>query len=131
MTEPYKILKLQSGEEIICNVIADEHPRTFEIKSPLKISVLPKVTEHGLEESISLQRWIHFSESNVYMIDKNKVMVITDASTGLGKFYEHCVLRMDSEPTDLRERPTDDELREIEAEEWDEEFGQPDLKTIH
>ena len=131
MTEPYKILKLQSGEEIICNVIADEHPRTFEIKSPLKINVLPKVTEHGLEESISLQRWIHFSESNVYMIDKNKVMVITDASTGLGKFYEHCVLRMDSESTDLRERPTDGELREIEAEEWDEEFGQPDLKTIH
>ena len=47
MTE-YKILKLQSGEEIICDVISKEHPRTFEIKSPLKVNVLPKVTKYGI-----------------------------------------------------------------------------------
>ena len=38
-----------------------------------------------------------------YNIDKNKVMVITQASTGLSKFYEHCVQKMDAEGHDLRE----------------------------
>ena len=126
MTE-YKILKLTSGEEIICDVIADENPRTFEIKEPLKVNVLPKVTNYGVEESISLQRWIHFSQENVYNIDKSKVMVITDASTGLSKFYEHCVIRMNDEGEELRERePSNAELARIEAEndwydEWEDE----------
>jgi hypothetical protein len=138
MTE-YKILKLTSGEEIICDVIADEHPRTFEIKEPLKVNVLPRVTNYGVEESISLQRWIHFSQENVYNIDKSKVMVITDASTGLAKFYEHCVIRMKDEGEELRERePTNSELARIEAEndwydEWeDEEELKPNTdRTYH
>ncbi|QZI94493.1 hypothetical protein MelnitzEXVC044M_213 [Methylophilales phage Melnitz EXVC044M] len=131
MTE-YKILKLQSGEEIICDVVSKEHPRTFEIKAPLKVNVLPRVTKYGVEESISLQRWIHFSEENIYNIDKNKVMVITQASTGLSKFYEHCIQRMDAEGQELRERePSNMELDEIEAEEWDEDYGEPDTRTLH
>ena len=131
MTE-YKILKLQSGEEIICDVVSKEHPRTFEIKAPLKVNVLPRVTKYGVEESISLQRWIHFSEENIYNIDKNKVMVITQASTGLSKFYEHCIQRMDAEGQELRERePSNIELDEIEAEEWDEDYGKPDTRTLH
>tara|TARA_Y100000389_G_C17225190_1_gene395278 strand:+ start:214 stop:633 length:420 start_codon:yes stop_codon:yes gene_type:complete len=139
MTE-YKILKLTSGEEIICDVIADENPRTFEIKEPLKVNVLPKVTNYGVEESISLQRWIHFSQENIYNIDKSKVMVITDASTGLSKFYEHCVIRMKDEGEELRERePSNAELARIEAEndwydEWeDEEEGiKPNpVRTYH
>ena len=138
MTE-YKILKLLSGEEIICDVVADEHPRTFEIKEPLKVNVLPRVTNYGVEESISLQRWIHFSQENVYNIDKSKVMVITDASTGLAKFYEHCVIRMKDEGEELRERePTNSELARIEAEddwydEWeDEEELKPNTdRTYH
>ena len=138
MTE-YKILKLTSGEEIICDVIADEHPRTFEIKEPLKVNVLHRVTNYGVEESISLQRWIHFSQENVYNIDKSKVMVITDASTGLAKFYEHCVIRMKDEGEELRERePTNSELARIEAEndwydEWeDEEELKPNTdRTYH
>ena len=138
MTE-YKILKLTSGEEIICDVVADEHPRTFEIKEPLKVNVLPRVTNYGVEESISLQRWIHFSQENVYNIDKSKVMVITDASTGLAKFYEHCVIRMKDEGEELRERePTNSELARIEAEndwydEWeDEEELKPNTdRTYH
>ena len=132
MTE-YKILKLQSGEEIICDVISKEHPRTFEIKSPLKVNVLPKVTKYGIEESISLQRLIHFSHENVYNIDKNKVMVITQASSGLSKFYEHCITMMDKEgDLTARERePTNYELDEIESEEWDEDYGEPVTRTLH
>ena len=130
MTE-YKILKLLSGEEIICDVISKEHPRTFEISTPLRISVVPKVTEYGVDEAISLVRWIHFSEENVYNLDKSKVMVITQASTGLSKFYEYCVKKIAYEG-DIQERePSNKELQGIEEEEWDEEFGEVMTKTLH
>ena len=59
-------------------------------------------------------------------------MVITQASTGLSKFYEHCIQRMDAEGQELRERePSNMELDEIEAEEWDEDYGEPDTRTLH
>ena len=32
------ILKLSSGEEIVCRLVGDEHPRTFEITNPLMVS---------------------------------------------------------------------------------------------
>ena len=31
------ILKLSSGEEIVCRLVGDEHPRTFEITNPLQV----------------------------------------------------------------------------------------------
>ena len=130
MTE-YKILKLLNAEEIICNLIADEHPRTFEIQSPLQISVVPKVTKFGIDESVSLVRWIHFSEENTYNIDKSKVMIITNASTGLSKFYEHCVMRMNADIDVVEREPTDAELMGIEEDEWDEEYGEVLTKTLH
>lgn len=124
MNENNKILKLMSGEEIVCKLVADENPRTFEIASPLKINTVPKVTTDGIEEAISLQRWIHFSEENIFFIDKSKVMVITQASYGLSKFYEYCVDKMNKESGDLGDepiQPLDSELDEIEEEElWEQ-----------
>jgi hypothetical protein len=63
-------------------------------------------------------------------------MVITQASTGLSKFYEHCITMMDKEgdltARETRERePTDYELDTIESEEWDEDYGEPVTRTLH
>ena len=111
-----KILKLSSGEEIIARLMEETHPKTFAVSQPLKLSSIPKATKHGIEEAISLQRWIHFSEDSVYDIPKSQVLVITGASLGLTKFYEHCITRMGVED-DLSPYPTDRQLRSIEEEE--------------
>jgi hypothetical protein len=60
MTE-VKILKLSSGEEIICNVIDNESQSFININRPMKLNAIPKHARDGtLEESLSLQRWIHY-----------------------------------------------------------------------
>ena len=92
MTEPQtKIMKLTSGEEIICDVISDEHPRTFSVKMPMKVMTVPKATPNGIEEALSLTRWIHFTETNVYDVPKTQVLAIADASIGMKKFYSYCI----------------------------------------
>lgn len=112
-----KILKLSSGEEIIAKLMEETHPKTFVISHPLKLSCIPRATKQGIEESISLQRWIHFSEDNVYDIPKTQVLVITGASLGLTKFYDHCINRMNAEDESDDLYPTDRQLRSIEEEE--------------
>jgi len=117
-----KIIKLSSGEEIVCKLVEREHNRSYEIENPLKIHTVPKVTNDGIEEAISLQKWIHFAEEQVFLLEKNKVMVIAEASYGLSKFYEYCIGRMKAEHSDIGEEPSDKELKEIENEELEEMF---------
>ena len=131
----YQIMRLSSGEEIICNLVDDTHPRTFGIETPLRINAIPRVTRTGIEESISLQRWVHFPEEEIFQINKSQIVIMTTASAGLSRFYDHCVMRMKADYRPIDEpreyEPTDEELEEIEAEERWERFGNPDSKLIH
>jgi hypothetical protein len=126
------ILKLSSGEEIVCRLVSDENGN-IDISNPLLLSSIPKVTRLGIEESVSLRRWVHFAEEEVFTINKDKVILKADASIGLSRFYELCVLRMLEEETGFSEIPTEEELREIELEEEFDEYDSYGIsnKTIH
>jgi mevalonate pyrophosphate decarboxylase len=86
-----------------------------------------------VEESVSFRRWIHFSEASVFEISRNNVMLKTDASVGLSKFYEVCVLQLNNnfEEEDVWMEATDDELDALEIEEVMEQFSTDMSDTIH
>jgi len=132
MTEPQiKIMKLSSGEEIVCDLIADEHPRTYNVRFPMKVMTVPRVTGDGVEESLSLTRWIHFAEESEADIPKTQVLAIVNASVGMQKFYEYCIRRMDSNDLDDLQEPTSFELDE--EDEYLDDFEDIDTpsKLIH
>jgi hypothetical protein len=127
-----KILKLSSGEEIICDVVQSLDSPYLSVTSPMKLNSYPKATRNGIEEALSLQRWIHFAKTNTYDIPKSQIIVLTEASYGLSKFYEYCVSKSRVEDKDvLTGAPTNRELDDIVEEQWDEEFGSPDSNLIH
>lgn len=94
----------------------------MKVSRPMKLNALPKLQRDGsLEESLSLQRWIHFSETNSYDVPKSQIIVVTAASYGLSKFYEYCVTKMRMEEEDV-EFPSDQELMDIEEEDLYDDF---------
>jgi hypothetical protein len=115
-----KIMKLSSGEEIISR-LKEDHPREWKVESPLKLLTVPKLGRQGVEEQISLTRWIHFAEEKTVNVPKTQVLGMANATIGLSKFYEFCLKKIEGE-VDLYEEPSDAELRAIEDEQWDEEF---------
>jgi hypothetical protein len=127
------ILKLNSGEEIVCKVTSAEESVIYEIENPLLVISEPVYTRHGVEESISFKRWIHFSEESVFRINKNSVMLMCGASEGLSKFYEYCVTKMQNEfdEDSIWMEATNDDLDEIAMEEALEQFDTPMSKTVH
>jgi len=134
MTDPQiKIMKLSSGEEIVCDLVADEHPRTYNVRFPMKVMTVPRVVSSGVEESLSLTRWIHFAEENVADIPKTQVLAIVNASIGMKKFYEYCVDKMLHGEADDMIEPSHDDLIDIEQEELAEELEdwQPESKLVH
>ena len=131
MTQDTKILKLSSGEEIICNVVHNPEKPYVSVVQPMKLNAYPKATKNGLEEALALQKWIHFSETDTYDVPKSQIIVLTQASYGLSKFYEYCVKKATTQDDYVVLPPTNQELKEIEDEEMWEEFGEPDTDTIH
>ena len=126
-----KILKLSSGEEIICNVVQSVEDN-ISVVSPMKLNSYPKATRNGIEEALSLQRWIHFAENDTYDIPISYVMATATASLGLTKFYDYCVMKSKREDGNvLSGAPTNEELDEIMEEEWDEEYGESVSKLLH
>lgn len=126
-----KILKLVSGEEIICNVVNNSDNSYVSVIQPMKLNSYPRATSNGIEEALSLQRWIHFAETDTYDVPKSQVIVLTEASYGLTKFYQYCVKKANWEEEGVMSPPSDEDLMEIEEQEWDEEFGEPDSKLLH
>jgi hypothetical protein len=119
-----KIMKLSSGEEIISR-LKEDHPRDWKIESPLKLMTVPKISDGGLEEQISLTRWMHFAEESEVNIPKSQVLGIATATIGLTKFYEYCLKKIDGE-YDLYDDPSDADLMMIEEEEWEDEMDDID-----
>ena len=127
-----KILKLSSGEEIICNVVQNVEKPYLSVVSPMKLNSYPKPTRNGIEEALSLQRWIHFAETDTYDIPKSQIIVLTEASLGLTRFYDYCVSKSKREDGNvLSGAPTNQELDDIMEEEWDEEYGDTVSKLLH
>ena len=91
----YQILKLSSGDDVICNVVSDIEDK-LKISDPLKMYTVNRFTKKGLVESLALSRWIQpYSDEDFFYIDKSSVIVIAPASVGLIKYYEYVLNTLD------------------------------------
>ena len=98
MTEilPYKIVKLTNGEDIIC-IVKSDLGEECEISYPLLMQTLPRRTPKGFVESLSLSRWLQpFTEESLFKIKSDKIILMTDATPGLCKYYEYVLSKIDS-----------------------------------
>ena len=135
-----KIVKLTNGDEIITTFSKDDTDSalTVIVENPLKINSYPRVSKKGLEESMALSRWTSYGENDSCQLIKNNIVAIADASIGISKFYEFCILKMKTGQM-MRglgvSEPTDEQLKELEDEFMEEleEFDNEDKlkKTIH
>ena len=93
---PYKIVKLTNGEDIIC-IVKNELGEECEVSYPLLMQTLPRRTPGGFVESLSLSRWLQpFTEESLFKIKSDKIILMTDASPGLCKYYEYVLSKIDS-----------------------------------
>jgi hypothetical protein len=122
----YQVIKLSNGEDIIAGVEPIDSGK-FKLTAPLKMRTVTKTTETGMVESLGLARWVQvYSDEPYYNIEKNSVVIMTPASEGLGRYYEHVLKHMHQAELETPNDATDEELDRIEEEEYlddmDEDF---------
>ena len=130
----YSVLKLSNGEDIVCRVVESSKEK-IKIEDPLLLDVQQITDKQGkIKESVGLIRWIKpFTEEEEYFIEKNSIVITVPASSGLSKFYEHVLKRLDK-PV-IRETLSDeiieDDLDQMTDDEIIELMEDVKTRTIH
>ena len=109
-TDTYKILKLISGENIICEL--SEENGKYEISRPLLMNIHSRINSTGMSESLMLSRWVQpFTEQKCFEIDPKHVIIMLPASPGLSIYYEGVLNKLDnSKFNDINDEEIYDEL---------------------
>ena len=111
MEYEYVMMKLTSGEDIIC-VLIDINEHSFTVMFPLSMK---HVSLDGLKETIAGTSWCPYTDEHVFTIFRSDVIVIAPLNQRTIEYYKKLV--------DLSEL---DEYIDIE----DEYFSDPS-QTIH
>jgi hypothetical protein len=121
----FKLVKLINGEDIICTIEEEKDDKHIQIIYPLKMQVVPRMSPNGVEESLNLSHWIHpYTETHSFKIPSSSIMLITDVSPGLSRYYEYVLEKIDQE----------DDIDNIDNDEIHDEILEsiePDSKLIH
>ena len=128
ISDTYKILKLISGENIICELSEDDGK--YEISRPLLMNVQRKETRTGMTESLELSRWVQpFTEQKSFAIDPKHVIIMLPASPGLSVYYEGVLNKL--EDADVIDTIDDEDYDEEDI--YDELLDElePDIDLIH
>ena len=91
-----KFIKLSNGEDIVCIVEnIDSLENQIKVTHPLKMQMVPKILTGAPGDSIGLSQWIQpMSEAISFQISSKDILLISDASPGLIKYYEYVLKQM-------------------------------------
>ena len=147
--EQIKIIKLINGDDIVCSFPKkqlEQKSPLIRIVKPLLIKYVPQLTPMGFKDYIALIKWAAYTNDSVITIPKDKILTITNASSEMGKSYEHMAsgyekLDVPKKDNDVYKRQAfsdkdNKKLNEIFDEIGDDEFNEhiPPLfkkKTLH
>lgn len=92
------IVKLTSGDSILCQVLSDTDENIL-IRDPLLINVFSNLTPEGVKASTYYSPWFQGTDSRIHMVRKMHVLsaAIPDETTK-GEYAKIVAERFDQEP---------------------------------
>ena len=135
----YRIVKLSDGCTLVGCITLDKE--FLRIQNPLQLITTPRMTEFGLKDDSTLAPWIPFTEDKMFVIPKDKVMVVSRAAKELANYYDVILTKLqDSKVKANYSTKEINKIMEI-AEQLDDEMRQREeeesllyddtVKTIH
>ncbi len=135
----YRIVKLSDGCTLVGSITLDKE--FLRIQNPLQLITTPRMTEFGLKDDSTLAPWIPFTEDKMFVIPKDKVMVVSRAAKELANYYDVILTKL--QQSKVKANYSTKEINKIMeiAEQLDDEMRQREeeesllyddtAKTIH
>ena len=111
-SKKFKLIKLINGEDLICTIEEEKGADHIQVMYPLKMQVIPRMSNNGIEESLNLSPWIYpYTETQSFQIPASSIMLIADVSPGLSRYYEYVLKKIDQKD-DINNDEIHDEILE-------------------
>ena len=135
----YRIVKLSDGCTLVGSISLDKE--FLRIQNPLQLVTTPRMTEYGVKDDSTLSPWIPFTNDKMFVIPKDKVMVVSRAAKELANYYDVILAKVQQTKIKTAYSPQEiDRILEI-AEELDTQlkereeeellYDETETKTIH
>lgn len=116
MMYPIRIVKLVSGEVLICGIA--ETGGVYTLERPMSISLIPSVSENNKQESmVFMKNWIEFTNDEMYIVPKDKIMCVSMPEAGILQDYNDAKIKFDL----LTAQEDLDEMDDDQGEEVDDD----------
>ena len=133
----YRIVKLLDGCTLVGSISLDKE--FLRIQNPLQLVTIPRMTEHGVKDDSTLSPWIPFTNDKMFVIPKDKVMVVSRAAKELANYYDVILAKVQQTKIKTAYSPQEisrileiaDELDTQLREEEELLYDEPETKTIH
>ena len=133
----YRIVKLLDGCTLVGSISLDKE--FLRIQNPLQLVTIPRMTEQGVKDDSTLSPWIPFTNDKMFVIPKDKVMVVSRAAKELANYYDVILAKVQQTKIKTAYSPQEinrileiaDELDTQLREEEELLYDEPETKTIH
>ena len=105
----YRIVKLIDGSTIVGSISLDKD--FLRIQNPLQLITTPRMTEFGVKDDNTLAPWVPFSTDKLYVIPKDKIVVISRAAKELANYYEVILRKLQT--TKIKTSYSEKEIQKI------------------
>jgi len=138
----YRLVRLTDGSILVGSISLDND--FLRIQNPLQLVTTSRMTAAGLKDDNTLSPWVPFTNDKMFVIPKDKVMVISRAAKELANYYEVILSKLQN--TKIKAAYTPQEIEKMieiadvidkeltereELEEAELEYEELDTKTIH
>ena len=138
----YRIVKLLDGSTLVGSISLDKE--FLRIQNPLQLITTSRMTAQRLKDDNTLSPWVPFTNDKMFVVPKDKVMVISRAAKELANYYEVILSKLQN--TKIKAAYTPQEIEKMieiadvidkeltereELEEAELEYEELDTKTIH
>lgn len=87
--EQIRILRLVSGEQIVCKIQEVENkPEFLSLVDPLRMDIIPSLIQGKyVEERMALTEWLTHAKETNHSIHKNRILTVANANDSLAEYY--------------------------------------------
>ena len=86
MNKYYRMVRLIDRTTIMGSIVVDKD--FLRITDALELNTVKRETEFGMKDDSTLAPWLPFTDDKIFVIPRDKILVITQADKHISHYYE-------------------------------------------
>ena len=111
MDKDYRMVRLIDGTTIMGSIVVDKD--FLRITDALELNTVKRETEFGMKDDSTLAPWLPFTDDKIFVIPRDKILVITQADKHISHYYEVILSKVEKAKANVKPTLSAEEMEKI------------------